>query len=400
MICHAFQHIFGNYVKDYKNILLIGNKNTSLKVKDIIMSDDLNYNIINYAAKDAKISSIYDIPNVKKTLKLDDNYDLISIFTNNDEIDSKSIDLFSTINSSATLLVTNKMISNVDISQKTIIPIVYDINLIIPKRLLNKYKILPLINLDYNFNTSHIDLGDNITFYVTRVSNNKVTMSYLKFFICNNGLYTILNCSKFSPNFSESFEDPRLFIINNKIYLMYVKIENYTPGIHTCLRLNIAELKIENDTVEVVNNFIPQYGLNKLTGPEKNWMFWGMNDKIHCAYYPTKLIEFDDFNSEGRELPEVIIPEKYKELAKGLRGSTCGLVEGNKITTIVHNSKYELFKLIYQYNGNGNYEICMIEEIKLVDFGFIYACGLSRDRDGTLKLTGGINDTRGIQLNI
>ena len=182
MISHAFNHIFGEQIKKYKNILLIGHKNNRIQIShNTIMLDDLNYNIINSANKDAYISSVLvDIPNINKTTKLDNNYDLISIFTNNDDVDSKSIDVLCSINNNATLLVTNKMINKFDLSNKIIIPIVYDINVILPKHSSTRYSILPLIDLNYNFNTSHISMQEDTTLYVSRVSPNKVTMSYLR----------------------------------------------------------------------------------------------------------------------------------------------------------------------------------------------------------------------------
>ncbi len=403
MIRHAFEHNLQYVIKEFNNILLIGTKTEYMNINGNICMDDLNYNISTFANRDAKIFSRFNTPhpNIVKTDNITDNYDLISIFTGNNDADLKTLDLISIVNKKATLIISNSVLDHIIIRNRLIIPVVHDINLVLPS--INKFKILPLFEQKYNFNSSHITLKEsNKTLYVSRVSPSKVIQSYLKFFMEEDGNYLLLKCDQFQQSKSESYEDPRLFYLGDKIFIMYVKIENYIAGIHTCLRLNISELEVVGHEVKVINTFIPQYANNKLTGPEKNWMFWRLdNGQIHCAYYPTKIIQFDQLDGEGVELPEVIVPEEYKVLIKNLRGSTCGLVEGNKITTIVHDNKYQLYKLIYEVNYDTNqYIISNIDKLNIIDYGFIYACGLSRESNGKLKITGGINDTRGVSFYI
>jgi len=78
------------------------------------------------------------------------------------------------------------------------------------------------------------------------------------------------------------YEDPRLFMYQNKLYAGVTVIQNYTPGVFTSTRMGYFPVDSSNPASELI---IPQYGKNTDVGPEKNWGFFeGPDGGLYVLY--------------------------------------------------------------------------------------------------------------------
>ena len=91
----------------------------------------------------------------------------------------------------------------------------------------------------------------------------------------------------------EQYEDPRVFIHDNKIY---VSCANYT---HDKFHLIHQKILIFDENFNHIGNIHPKYGCNgksiaKNLGKEKNWTFFVKDDKLFCIYSidPHIVVEF------------------------------------------------------------------------------------------------------------
>jgi predicted GH43/DUF377 family glycosyl hydrolase len=92
----------------------------------------------------------------------------------------------------------------------------------------------------------------------------------------------------------EQYEDPRVFVHNNKIYVSCV---NYT---HDKFHLIHQKILIFDENFNHIGNIHPKYGYNGKTiaenlGKEKNWTFFTKDNRLFCIYSidPHIIVEFD-----------------------------------------------------------------------------------------------------------
>lgn len=402
MIEHAFHHFLGSKIAAAETILIVNDFKSKTSIDEIFFTE-----LIHYAAPTTLIDSLtpVTIDRFNHPIKTVRDYDIIILNAPSKETNKNLLQTFHVTNQK-TLFITNNETADL-IHGLTIIPFVHNMN-IIYKAIENNYVMahLPPIYLPYNFNMSIVRLNDNTDLLASRISLTKCVQSGITFMLRHNNTVRPVHCKHFLPSVDVSYEDPRLFNAHNKIYLQYVKIDNYISGVHTCLRQQIAEIYFDtsSDEVKVIKNHIPQYGLNKLTGPEKNWIFWPSttNNQIICAYYPTKLLIFND-NFEVHE----VLPEQkgLPEELKAHRGGSPGILHNNKIYCFTHTNRrpegklpeYNVGVIVYSTDAKPKilaYGFNIYDQNKNLD-AFFYVCGAIFDESTkTWQLTGGINDTK------
>lgn len=200
----------------------------------------------------------------------------------------------------------------------------------------------------------------------------------------------LLNCKSYHQTAHDSYEDPRLFWHNDKLYLMYVHINPYIVGKYTKLKLKVDELEIDDatNTITTVKSYIPPYGKNLENGPEKNWAFWSSpTNKLLCQYAPGHLLEWTDLEHTPRDLS--IAPLPYQ-----LRGGAPGVVYNDKVYCFCHcPGTMNLGLVVYTNTDNPTLIGIAKDIIKESDYegAFFYICGATIT-DKTWRLTGGMTD--------
>lgn len=136
----------------------------------------------------------------------------------------------------------------------------------------------------------------------------------------------------------EQYEDPRVFVYNNKIYVSCV---NYT---HDKFHLIHQKILVFDDNFQHVKSIHPKYGFNgksilENTGKEKNWTFFVKQNRLFCIYSiePHIVVEFD---WDGNVLAEYIT---HSQICKNwkyghCRGGTNPILKNNVMYTFFHSS--------------------------------------------------------------
>lgn len=166
----------------------------------------------------------------------------------------------------------------------------------------------------------------------------------------------------------EQYEDPRVLVYNNKIYVSCV---NYT---HDKFHLIHQKILIFDENFNHIGNIHPKYGFNgksilENTGQEKNWTFFIKNDRLFCIYSinPHIVVEFD---WNGNVLAETIthsnITDKWKY---GIcRGGSNPILKDNLMNCFFHSSlpwkygKRKYYMGHYQFNPEPPFNILNISE--------------------------------------
>ncbi len=241
----------------------------------------------------------------------------------------------------------------------------------------------------YNFNLASIKYDDGLL-YAFRVSNTKWKESSIIFAYINKDKCSLLNCSNYHQNSDNSYEDPRLFSWNNKLYLMYVHINPYQLGKYTRLLLKVDEIDVNSDltSVTTVKSYTPPYGKNLEIGPEKNWSFWSSpGNKLICQYAPGYLLEWSDLDHAPRELSKTPLPYN-------LRGGAPGVIYNDKVYSFCHSPfTMNLGLVVYTNTDNPTPIGIAVNIVKESDYdgAFFYVCGATIT-DKRWHLTGGITD--------
>jgi hypothetical protein len=241
----------------------------------------------------------------------------------------------------------------------------------------------------YNFNMTAIKYNGGILF-AFRVSNTKFHQSsiYFSYMISNN--LRVLSCLNYHQNNDNSYEDPRIFMWNNELYLMYVHINPYQVGKYTKLLLKVDKLNInlDNNTVTTMKSYTPPFNKNLEIGPEKNWSFWeSPSGKLLCQYQPGHLLEWHDLEYAPRELSKTPLPYN-------LRGGAPGVIYNDKVYCFCHNaSTMNLCLVVYTNTDNPTPIGIAYDIIKESDYegAFFYVCGAIIENK-TWRLTGGMTD--------
>jgi hypothetical protein len=409
MIEHAFHHFLGAIVTPAKSILIVNNFDSPSSIEDVFFSE-----LVSYVNQSCTIDSLSPIPKSKsfaprinQQIETIRDYGVIILNTPSAETNVRLLETMQHNNNTTKFIVNNETADRTD--NLTVIPFVHNMNIIYKAS--NNYTMahLPPFYLPYNFNMAILPLNKETDLLATRISQSKCMQSGISFMLRHKNTIKPIPCNSFLPSHNFSYEDPRLFGAHGHIYLQYVKIDNYKAGVHTCLRQQIAELRLIDDEVKVVKNYIPQLRENARTGPEKNWIFWPspLGDQIICAYYPTQLFVMNKNFEVLEELPEQQLdpdPEVATAL-KAHRGGSPGVLHKDKIFCFTHTNRrpkgqlpeYNIGVIVYSATAKPKilaYGFDIYDQNKNLD-AFFYVCGAIFDEGSrTWHLTGGTNDTK------
>ena len=255
---------------------------------------------------------------------------------------------------------------------------------------------LPLVGKRYNFNSSvicyknnkynNIYTGDEEIIFSIRTSDSKFIQSDLEFISTKRH-----NSIKYN---NVCREDVRLFNWKDELYGSYTFISPYVPGVKTFNRLVVGKF----NELNLIEEYIPQYGGNLTDSAEKNWTWWeSPSGNLHCVYTftPLKILEFKDLKQTPTD-----ITTPYN-IPNTVRGGACGVIYDNKVWcfthTLVKGGVFSVGVVVLSYTekpeviGYCN-ELISHEDYKGI---FFYICGAYFDIKNKLwKLTGGVQDTK------
>lgn len=172
--------------------------------------------------------------------------------------------------------------------------------LIVEKSLIEQNPTVEIVDLNYSprefqFNPCIFEFKDNKYFLTRKCTHvteeiNVNTFNLYKFDSLEKINFKINDEVKF-----EQYEDPRVFLHNNKIY---IGCSNY---IHKFLpKIIHQKILVYDENFNHIDNIHPVYGLNKKTieqsdGQEKNWTYFVYEDRLMCIYKmnPHTVVEFD-----------------------------------------------------------------------------------------------------------
>ena len=275
---------FRSLNKERKIIIFLENKIKNIK-HELILEKDNEYIII-LTIQDVDCISFHISPNMKinneKEIRTLGLY-VKKIYTN--DIDVNSIELLNLNNVNYTQYLVDK--HNIE-TNKFIESSLYEQN--------NSIKFLDLnyTRRNFEFNSSIFKVNDK-KYLMTRNSqfvSQKMTLNSLKLYEYDTLKQINLNLKE-EVDF-EQFEDPRVLVHNDKIY---VSCATY---VHDAFHLVHQKMLVFDKDFNHIDNIHFKYGFNGInlkenTGIEKNWTFFVHQDKLMCIYKlsPHTVLEFD-----------------------------------------------------------------------------------------------------------
>ena len=321
---------FRSLNKERKIIIFLENKIKNIKHEFILEKD--NEYIIILTIQDVDCISFHISPNMKinnekevRTLGL---Y-VKKIYTN--DIDVNSIELLNSNNISYTQYLVDK--NNIE-TKKFIESSLYEQNSSI------KFLDLNCTRRNFEFNSSIFKVNDK-KYLMTRNSqfvSQKMTLNSLKLYEYDTLKQINLNLKE-EVDF-EQFEDPRVLVHNDKIY---VSCATY---VHDAFHLVHQKMLVFDKDFNHIDNIHFKYGFNGInlkenTGIEKNWTFFVYNDKLMCIYKlsPHTVLEFD---WNGNLLTEYITHNSFQSNWKyGIpRGGTNPIYKDGYYISFFHSHIY------------------------------------------------------------
>ena len=393
---------FKSLNRERKIIIFLENKIKNIKHEFILEKD--NEYIIILTIQDVDCISFHISPNMKinnekevRTLGL---Y-VKKIYTN--DIDVNSIELLNSNNISYTQYLVDK--NNIE-TKKFIESSLYEQNSSI------KFLDLNCTRRNFEFNSSIFKVNDK-KYLMTRNSqfvSQKMTLNSLKLYEYDTLKQINLNLKE-EVDF-EQFEDPRVLVHNDKIY---VSCATY---VHDAFHLVHQKMLVFDKDFNHIDNIHFKYGFNGInlkenTGIEKNWTFFVYNDKLMCIYKlsPHTVLEFD---WNGNLLTEYITHNSFQSNWKyGIpRGGTNPIYKDGYYISFFHSHIYwgkgkrRYFMGHYKFNsvppfdiietsnkfilmGSEKDERIYPEENPLV----VFPCGVILDDDKCL-VSLGVNDEK------
>ena len=399
---------FRSLNKERKIIVFLENKIKNIK-HELILEKDNEYIII-LTIQDVDCISFHISPNMKinneKEIRTLGLY-VKKIYTN--DIDVNSIEVLNSNNVNYTPYLVDK--NNIE-TKKFIESSLYEQN--------NSIKFLDLnyTRRNFEFNSSIFKVNDK-KYLMTRNSqfvSQKMTLNSLKLYEYDTLKQINLNLKE-EVDF-EQFEDPRVLVHNDKIY---VSCATY---VHDAFHLVHQKMLVFDKDFNHIDNIHFKYGFNGInlkenTGIEKNWTFFVYNDKLMCIYKlsPHTVLEFD---WNGNLLTEYITHNSFQSNWKyGIpRGGTNPIYKDGYYISFFHSHIYwgkgkrRYFMGYYKFNpippfdiietsnkpilqGNEKDERMYPEENPLV----VFPCGAILDDDKCL-VSLGINDEKTAILTI
>ena len=321
---------FKSLNRERKIIIFLENKIKNIKHEFILEKD--NEYIIILTIQDVDCISFHISPNMKinnekevRTLGL---Y-VKKIYTN--DIDVNSIELLNSNNISYTQYLVDK--NNIE-TKKFIESSLYEQNSSI------KFLDLNCTRRNFEFNSSIFKVNDK-KYLMTRNSqfvSQKMTLNSLKLYEYDTLKQINLNLKE-EVDF-EQFEDPRVLVHNDKIY---VSCATY---VHDAFHLVHQKMLVFDKDFNHIDNIHFKYGFNGInlkenTGIEKNWTFFVYNDKLMCIYKlsPHTVLEFD---WNGNLLTEYITHNSFQSNWKyGIpRGGTNPIYKDGYYISFFHSHIY------------------------------------------------------------
>ena len=393
---------FRSLNKERKIIIFLENKIKNIK-HELILEKDNEYIII-LTIQDVDCISFHISPNMKinneKEIRTLGLY-VKKIYTN--DIDVNSIELLNSNNVNYTPYLVDK--NNIE-TKKFIESSLYEQN--------NSIKFLDLnyTRRNFEFNSSIFKVNDK-KYLMTRNSqfvSQKMTLNSLKLYEYDTLKQINLNLKE-EVDF-EQFEDPRVLVHNDKIY---VSCATY---VHDAFHLVHQKMLVFDKDFNHIDNIHFKYGFNGInlkenTGIEKNWTFFVHQDKLMCIYKlsPHTVLEFD---WNGNLLTEYITHNSFQSNWKyGIpRGGTNPIYKDGYYISFFHSHIYwgkgkrRYFMGHYKFNsiapfdiietsnkfilmGSEKDEIIYPEENPLV----VFPCGAILDEDKCL-VSLGVNDEK------
>ena len=321
---------FRSLNKERKIIIFLENKIKNIK-HELILEKDNEYIII-LTIQDVDCISFHISPNMKinneKEIRTLGLY-VKKIYTN--DIDVNSIELLNSNNVNYTPYLVDK--NNIE-TKKFIESSLYEQN--------NSIKFLDLnyTRRNFEFNSSIFKVNDK-KYLMTRNSqfvSQKMTLNSLKLYEYDTLKQINLNLKE-EVDF-EQFEDPRVLVHNDKIY---VSCATY---VHDAFHLVHQKMLVFDKDFNHIDNIHFKYGFNGInlkenTGIEKNWTFFVYNDKLMCIYKlsPHTVLEFD---WNGNLLTEYITHNSFQSNWKyGIpRGGTNPIYKDGYYISFFHSHIY------------------------------------------------------------
>ena len=321
---------FRSLNKERKIIIFLENKIKNIKHEFILEKD--NEYIIILTIQDVDCISFHISPNMKinneKEIRTLGLY-VKKIYTN--DIDVNSIELLNSNNVNYTPYLVDK--NNIE-TKKFIESSLYEQN--------NSIKFLDLnyTRRNFEFNSSIFKVNDK-KYLMTRNSqfvSQKMTLNSLKLYEYDTLKQINLNLKE-EVDF-EQFEDPRVLVHNDKIY---VSCATY---VHDAFHLVHQKMLVFDKDFNHIDNIHFKYGFNGInlkenTGIEKNWTFFVYNDKLMCIYKlsPHTVLEFD---WNGNLLTEYITHNSFQSNWKyGIpRGGTNPIYKDGYYISFFHSHIY------------------------------------------------------------
>jgi predicted GH43/DUF377 family glycosyl hydrolase len=393
---------FRSLNKERKIIVFLENKIKNIKHEFILEKD--NEYIITLSVQDIDRISFHISPNMKinneKEIRTLGLY-VKKIYTN--DIDINSIELLNSNDVNYTHYLVDKDNTN---TKKYIETSLYEQNKSI------KFLDLNYTRRNFEFNSSIFKFNDK-KYLMTRNSQfvtQKMTLNSLKLYEYDTLKLINLNIKE-EVDF-EQFEDPRVLVYNDKIY---VSCATYT---HDAFHLVHQKMLVFDKDFNHIDNIHFKYGFNGInlkenTGIEKNWTFFVHQDKLMCIYKlsPHTVLEFD---WNGNLLTEYITHNSFQSNWKyGIpRGGTNPIYKDGYYLSFFHshiywgNGKRRYFMGSYKFNsvppfniietsnkpilwGNEKDDRIYPEENPLV----VFPCGAILDDDKCL-ISLGVNDEK------
>ena len=321
---------FKSLNRERKIIIFLENKIKNIK-HELILEKDIEYIII-LTIQDVDCISFHISPNMKinneKEIRTLGLY-VKKIYTN--DIDVNSIELLNSNNVNYTPYLVDK--NNIE-TKKFIESSLYEQN--------NSIKFLDLnyTRRNFEFNSSIFKVNDK-KYLMTRNSqfvSQKMTLNSLKLYEYDTLKQINLNLKE-EVDF-EQFEDPRVLVHNDKIY---VSCATY---VHDAFHLVHQKMLVFDKDFNHIDNIHFKYGFNGInlkenTGIEKNWTFFVYNDKLMCIYKlsPHTVLEFD---WNGNLLTEYITHNSFQSNWKyGIpRGGTNPIYKDGYYISFFHSHIY------------------------------------------------------------
>ena len=321
---------FKSLNRERKIIIFLENKIKNIK-HELILEKDIEYIII-LTIQDVDCISFHISPNMKinneKEIRTLGLY-VKKIYTN--DIDVNSIELLNS--------------NNVNYKQYLIIKDNIETKKFIESSLYEQNNSIKFLDLNYTrrnfeFNSSIFKINDK-KYLMTRNSqfvSRKMTLNSLKLYKYDTLKQINLNLKE-EVDF-EQFEDPRVLVHNDKIY---VSCATY---VHDAFHLVHQKMLVFDKDFNHIDNIHFKYGFNGInlkenTGIEKNWTFFVYNDKLMCIYKlsPHTVLEFD---WNGNLLTEYITHNSFQSNWKyGIpRGGTNPIYKDGYYISFFHSHIY------------------------------------------------------------